>query len=52
MSDKDSAAKRYQEKFKLKQLEMKEKNKQTLCYVNLVSTVVTVGLVLGTLIVL
>lgn len=51
-NDKDKAMKRYQEKFKLKQLEMKEANKQTLCYVNLVSTVVTIGLVLGTLIVL
>ena len=48
----DIKEKRYQEKFKLKMLEMKEENKKTLCYVNLVSTIVTVGLVLGTLIVL
>lgn len=52
MSDKDTAMKRYQEKFKLKQLEMREKNKQSLCYVNLISTLVTVGLVIGTLVIL
>ena len=50
--DKSSAAKRYQEKFKLKQLEMKEANKQKLCVVNMISTVVTVGLLLGTLLIL
>eukprot|EP00347_Sterkiella_histriomuscorum_P010913 403374443 len=50
--DKDSARKRYEEKFKLRQLEMKEANKKSLCYVNLVSTIITVGLVMGTLIIL
>ena len=48
----DKKEKRYQEKFKLKQLEMKEQNKKTLCIVNLVSTVITVALVIGTLVVL
>ena len=49
---KDTAMQRYNDKFKLKQLEMREQNKKSLCYVNLVSTLVTVGLVLGTLIIL
>lgn len=48
----DIKKRRYQEKFKLKQLEMKEKNKQTMCYVNLIATIVTIGLAVGTLVVL
>lgn len=48
----DLKQKRYQEKFKLKMLEMKEQHKKTLCLVNLVSTIVTIGLALGTLIIL
>lgn len=45
-------AKRYEEKYKLKMLEMKEANKKTLCMVNLISTLVTVGLALGTIVIL
>jgi len=48
----DKKAKRYQEKFKLKQLEMKEKNKEILYRVSLISTIITVGLAIGTLVVL
>lgn len=48
----DQKDKRYQDKFKLKMLEMKEENKKTLFMVNLISTIVTVGLVIGTLIIL
>ena len=48
----DSRRKRYEEKYKLMQLEMKEKNKKTLCIVNLFSTLVTVALAVGTLVVL
>ena len=38
-----------QEMYKLRQLEFKEKNKKNLCIVNLVSTVVTVVMLVGTL---
>lgn len=48
----DKKAKRYQEKFKLKQLEMKEKNKEILYRVSLISTIITVALAIGTLVVL
>lgn len=41
-----------QERYKLKQLEFKEENKKALCITNLICTVVTVGLVIGTLVIL
>ena len=41
-----------QEKYKLRQLEFKENNKKSLCIVNLLSTIATVGLAIGTLAVL
>jgi hypothetical protein len=44
--------KKMQEKYKLKMLEIKEENKKTLCIVNLISTVATIGLALGTLAIL
>ena len=37
--------------YKLKQLEFKEKNAHAICWVNIISTLVTVGLVIGTLVI-
>jgi hypothetical protein len=51
MSEK-AAALNKQERYKLRQLEFKEANKKSLCYVNLFSTITTVGLLIGTLVVL
>ena len=41
-----------QEKYKLRQLEFKEANKKSLCWVNFFSTVATVALLVGTLVIL
>ena len=48
----DKHAKRMAEKHRLLELEFKERNQKTLCLVNFFSTVVTVGLFVGTLVVL
>ena len=40
------------ERYKLKQMEFKEENKKALCYVNLISTIVTAAMLIGTLVIL
>jgi hypothetical protein len=47
----DSKALNRSERYKLKQLQFKEDNAKALCWVNVISTVVTVGLVIGTLVI-
>lgn len=49
---KDYMYNRYNEKYSLKLQKVKEANKKTLCLVNVISTLATIGLAMGTLIVL
>ena len=49
---KENKALNRQERYKLRQLEFKEENQRTICIVNLVSTVITIGLAVATLVIL
>jgi predicted membrane channel-forming protein YqfA (hemolysin III family) len=51
MSEDQKALSR-QQKYKLRQLEFKENNRKSLCIVNLIATIVTIGLAIGTLVIL